>query len=86
MLRLKVERVREGQHPSEVIVAVMTADGRQERFVADVRSLRNDTVSIGYPVAGDTKRWLVELPREALSGIWRLWVPKDALVKESAPA
>ncbi len=75
MLRLKVIEGREGQHPSEVFVMVQTADGREEQFIADKRSIKNGTVSVGYPLAKDNNRLLVELPREALSGIWRLWVP-----------
>lgn len=86
MLRLKVTAGREGQHPSEVFVIVKTADGKEEQFIADKRSIKDGTVSVGYPLATDNDRSLVELPREALSGIWRLWVPKDALIREPAAA
>jgi hypothetical protein len=40
VLRLKVKKVRgEGSHPSELVVAIETADGEQERLVIDKRSL-----------------------------------------------
>jgi hypothetical protein len=41
MPQIKVERVRGGQHPSEVVVSVRTADGGTEKLVVDERSIRN---------------------------------------------
>jgi hypothetical protein len=83
--QVKVERVREGQHPSEVVVAVRTADGTAEKLIVDVRSIRNDTLDVGYPVGEDTDRLLVELPRESVRGLWRVWVRRDSLI-DGAPA
>jgi len=84
MLRVKVDRVREGQHPSEVVVSVATADGAREEVIVDIRSLRDDTLEVGYPVGRDRGRVLVELPRETLRGIWRVWVPAESLVGDAA--
>ena len=85
MPQVRIERVREGQHPSEVVVAVRTADGGIEKLVVDQRSIRNDTLEIGYPVGEDNDRLLVELPRESVRGLWRVWVNRDS-VTEQAPA
>lgn len=84
MHRVKVERVREGQHPNEVVVAVTTADGSREVLIVDKRSLRNGTIRVGYPVAADKTRLLVELPRETLTGISRVWVPSKSVIREAA--
>jgi hypothetical protein len=86
MMRIRVRRIGAGSHPSEVIVAVPTADGRTETLVIDERGVSDDTIEVGYPVGKDNDRLLVELPRETLSGAWRVWVPKAALIKEKAVA
>ena len=87
MLRVKVERVRDGLHPSEVIVAVTTADGSREELIVDKRSLRNNTLRIGYPVGGDDQsNLLVELPRETFRGTRRVWVSGNLLVPDEAAA
>ncbi|MGH7101173.1 MAG: hypothetical protein ACREFJ_02160 [Acetobacteraceae bacterium] len=81
MAQVKIERVREGQHPSEVVVAVRTADGGSEKLVVDRRSILNDALEVGYPVGEDRNRLLVELPRESLRGLWRVWVDRDSVVE-----
>ena len=87
MLRVKVQRLRQGLHPNEVIVAVKTADGSSEELIVDKRSLRNDdTLRVGYPVAGESDRLLVELPRETFRGTNRVWVFADSLVSDEAAA
>ncbi len=85
MPQVRVERVREGQHPSEVVVAVRTADGGTEKLVVDQRSIRNGAIEVGYPVGEDKDRLLVELPRELVRGLWRVWVNRDSVI-ETAPA
>jgi hypothetical protein len=83
MLRLKVKRIRQGLHPSEMVVAVDTADGREE-LVVDARSLKDDSLSVGYPIGSDDDHLLIELPRETMRGAWRVWVPRTATVQETA--
>ena len=79
--------IERGLHPNEVVVAVTTADGSREELIVDKRSLRNDTLRIGYPVGSDEKKGLlVELPRETLRGISRVWVRGDSLTREEAAA
>jgi hypothetical protein len=76
MMRVKVERVGTGLHPSEVVVAVTTKSGREELAV-DGRSLHGSTLGIGWPVGQDEGYYLVELPNETFRGFWRVWVPKN---------
>jgi hypothetical protein len=82
MARIKIERLRKGSHPSEVVISVRTADGKQETLVVDNRSLDDDTLPIGYPVGRGEGRLLVELPRETLSGSWRIWVKPDTIKED----
>lgn len=86
MPQIRVETVRNGQHPSEVVVAVKTADGGTEKLVVDRRSIRNGTLDVGYPVGREGNRLLVELPRESMRGLWRVWVSHDAVITEEAAA
>ncbi len=83
MPQLRVERVRDGQHPSEVVVSIRTADGGTEKLVVDQRSIRNETLEVGYPVGEDADRLLVELPRESVRGVWRVWVRRDSLIESA---
>lgn len=85
MAQVRIETVREGQHPSEIVVAVHTADGNTEKLVVDKRSIRNNTIEVGYPVGEDGDKLLIELPRESVRGLWRVWVNRSALIEE-APA
>jgi hypothetical protein len=86
MARIKVERLRVGSHPSEVVIGVRTADGEQEKLVVDERSLDDDTLPVGHPVGSREGRFLIELPRETLSGSWRIWVRPEIIKEEEALA
>lgn len=81
MMRLKVEKIGEGLHPSEFVVAVRTRAGFEE-LVIDPRSIESDTITIGWPVGTEDAYWLVELPRPTARGARRVWVSKDDLIKE----
>jgi hypothetical protein len=86
MRRVKLKRLREGLHPNEVVVAVTTKDGSQEELVVHKRSLgQDDTLLIGYPIGGDDQNnLLIELPRETVRGISRVWVPRNSLIEAVA--
>jgi hypothetical protein len=86
MLRLKITMIGVGQHPSETVVSLTTADGSNEELIVDKRSVVDGTVKVGYPISRDGNRWLVELPRETVRGSWRVWVNKDSVeeLKETA--
>ncbi len=83
MPHVRIEQVGKGQHPSEVAVAVPTADGGTEKLIVDRRCIRDDMLDLGYPVGEDNNRWLIELPRESLRGIWRVWTARNALIEST---
>jgi hypothetical protein len=83
MMRSKVEMVGEGLHPSEFVVSVRTREGDEE-LTLDPRSLRENTLIIGWPVGAEGGFRLVELPRPTSRGAKRVWVSKDDLVPEEA--
>ena len=85
MARIRVKVLGEGQHPSEALVAIQTADGVVENAIVDHRSIDNDTIEVGYPVGSDNDRYLVELPRETANGQWRVWM-KRSDVLDRVPA
>jgi len=84
MYRLKVTRVGGGQHPSEVVVSVRTVDGIDEELIVDARSIKDESVRVGYPIVEKDSRYLVELPRETVGGKWRVRVEKGNLVESRA--
>ena len=86
MMRLRVESLGPGQHPSEVVISIRTAEGRSEQVVVDTSSVRENTLEIGWPIEKRDERMLVELPRETVRGAWRLWVDKANLVEEQGQA
>jgi hypothetical protein len=83
MMRLKVEKIGEGLHPSEYVVSVRTKGGTEE-ITLDPRAISNNTLSIGWPVGADRDYRLVELPRPTSRGVKRVWVNKDDLVPDES--
>lgn len=77
-MKVKVTKVGEGAHPSEIIVAVDTTSG-PERLIVHQRSIQDNGLDIGYPIREENTNYLVELPRETTSGSWRVWVPEAAV-------
>ncbi|MFY9628128.1 MAG: hypothetical protein WAK03_08265 [Methylocystis sp.] len=80
-MKVKAAEVSEGIHPSEVVVAVSTTDGI-ENIVVSRRSFKSGGIDIGFPIRQDRDQYLIELPRETLSGSWRVWVKADQLIEE----
>jgi hypothetical protein len=81
MMLVKVKDVSEGLHPSEIFVSVETRNGPEELAVS-ARSVRNDTLPVGWPVGREGDFFLVELPRPTVRGFSRVWVRKEQLVPE----
>jgi hypothetical protein len=79
-MRLKVEKISEGLHPSEAIVSVRTSSGSQ-RVVVSSRSIEGDTIPVGWPLGKTEQLTLIELPRETETGAWRVWVPSGELIE-----
>jgi hypothetical protein len=84
-MRLKVTEEGEGIHPNEVVVSVLTKDGL-ERLVVHRRSLEGGGLEIGYPILAENDQYLVELPRETMRGLWRVWVAKSSLIRDRQTA
>lgn len=82
MMRLKVENVGDGLHPSEVVVSVKSKDGPISIVLDPTIIFGDSTVNVGWPVATDGNFFLVELPRETMNGSWRVWVPGEELKSE----
>ena len=82
MARIRVKVLGEGQHPSERMVAVTTASGSRENVMVDRRSIDNDSIEIGYPIASEDGLLLIELPRETTTGQWRVWVKQGDILKD----
>ena len=78
-MRVKVEKVGSGLHPSEVLVKIETIQGPQE-LVVDNRSLIKGSIEIGYPIAQQDKYRLIELPAETSGGAWRVWVDEKLIM------
>ena len=73
-MQVVVEEEGRGIHPNEVVVAIRTAEGGVERLVVHRRSIENARLEIGYPISEDGNNYLIELPRETMRGLWRIWV------------
>lgn len=84
-MRVTVQEIGKGLHPSEVVVEVKTSTGT-ERLVVDKRSVRENSVAVGSPISQRNDSLLVELPRETMTGVWRVWVKRAALKPDKAVA
>jgi len=79
-MRLLVEEVGSGLHPSEAVVIVKTAKG-QERLIVSKRSISNGSIEVGWPLREDGDDLLIELPRETQAGAWRVWVNRTQITE-----
>ena len=83
-MRLKVQTIGDGQHPSEAIVSFETAEGETQEMIVDKRSIRESSLGVGYPVGSRGKNLLIELPAETFNGASRVWVARDSVVEDHA--
>lgn len=82
-MKIKIKEIGVGLHPSEKVVEVSTSEGAA-RLVVDVSSISNNQLDVGFPLAQKGGNSLVELPREAFNGSWRVWVSNSDLVEDAA--
>jgi hypothetical protein len=79
-MRVRFNNKVVGAIPSEAVVEIPTAVGGTEEVVVHTSQVTADSVEVGYigtkPTDGSV---LIELPRESVSGRWRIWVPKSAV-------
>lgn len=80
-MRVRFTAKTDGPGPSEAIVAITAADGHVEEVVVDASQIDEESLEIGHIVGQRNGHALVELPRESVSGKWRVWVSKSALLK-----
>lgn len=78
-MRLQVRRVSDGPGPGEVVIEIETTSGTTEEVVIHGAAIEENTIDVGHPIDSSEGRSLVELPREAMSGKWRIWVPAGVL-------
>ncbi len=77
MASIRVENIQPGQIDSERIAVVEMADGKKEEVFASVRQIKDSYMDVGE-VGRDGDLVLVELPRESVTGRWRVWVKSEA--------
>jgi hypothetical protein len=86
MMRVRVREIGRGLHPSEAVVEIRTVGG-SERLVVDRKSVQKETIFVGWrPIAEKRGQWLIELPRETMSGTWRVWVKQNEIVPDEREA
>lgn len=78
-MRIQVKKVSDGPGPGEVVVEIATTSGITEEVVLHAGAIEGDTIDVGHPINNAEDQSLVELPREAMSGKWRVWVPASGL-------
>ncbi len=78
---VKIKEVGKGLHPSEAVVQISTEEG-SELLIVDRRSIADETIDVGYPIANRNDYLLIELPRETVTGSWRVWINKEIVTEE----
>jgi hypothetical protein len=78
MVRIRVTHTENGPIPSEKVVTIPTTTGTEE-VVVHKSQVTAEGVEAGF-IGEEGDRMLVELPRETVSGRWRVWIPKTARV------
>jgi len=76
---LKIKKIMRGPGPGETLVEVLTSSGAIEEVIVDRSAIEREMIDVGNPIHRENDRVLVELPREAMSGRWRVWVPRRSL-------
>lgn len=80
MLWLRVEKLMDGPGPGEALVTFSTISGKAEQVILNQATIEDNMILVGYPIREKEEQSLIELPRETLSGRWRVWVSKEAVV------
>jgi|HubBroStandDraft_1064217.scaffolds.fasta_scaffold1507071_1 hypothetical protein len=79
-MRMRVQEVGPGLHPSEVVIEVQTTQG-SERLVIDRAAITDDSLFVGWrSLAQRNGEILVELPNETMSGTSRIWVRSHDII------
>lgn len=71
-------QVTDGLMPSEKIARIETAEGKAEEVAVPVQNIQNNRL-LASEIGRIDGKVLVELPRETMSGRWRVWVKESAI-------
>lgn len=71
-------KIVEGLMPSEKIAIIQGADGSTEEVAVSTANFTGDKL-MAFIIREHEGRVLVELPRETVSGRWRMWVNQSAI-------
>lgn len=74
---VKCESARPGPGPGEVAVTFLDCDGAVVNVVVASNQVSGHYLITSRPLDVDGEEVLIELPREADSGSWRVWVDRD---------
>ena len=74
-MRIKITGREAGAIPSEAVVTIATTHGSEE-VIVHISQASSDSVEAGF-IGEKGDEVLVELPRETLSGRWRVWIPRE---------
>jgi len=77
-MRIKFAGRRAGPVALEAVVAIPTARGQTEEVVVHRGYLDERSLEVTY-IGEQDGLLLVELPRQSMSGRWRVWVSKSAV-------
>ena len=77
-MRIKFKSRQEGPIPLEAVVTISTARGRTEDVIVHRSQIDERSVEVDY-IGERDGLLLIELPRQSMSGHWRVWVPKSAV-------
>jgi hypothetical protein len=77
-MRIKFNNRRDGPIPSETVVTIATVSGTEDVIVHQSQ-VDASTVEVGFIREKEDGSLLIELPRETMSGRWRVSVPRSAL-------
>jgi len=71
-------KVAKGFIPDEKTVYITRADGALEEVMVSANNLSNGRLEVSE-IGRESKKVLVELPRETVSGRWRVWVKQSSV-------
>lgn len=76
-IRLNCE-VFPGLRPEEKIARIQAADGGLDEISVSIENLHDNNLEVSE-IGRSEGRVLVELPRESVSGRWRVWVKESSV-------
>lgn len=71
-------QVSDGLMPNEKVARIETADGKSEEVAVSAQNIQNNRL-VASEIGRVEGKVLVELPRETVSGRWRVWVKASSI-------